>query len=239
MGCLRSVCCSDSLRVVSPLSAPTRNSDIYERHTTMATTTHRPGGSKTPLLHAPAIAVSERTATLTHSALAAVSLVALAISNAILTNSYVSSGHPVSYAEGQLAFNGDTIKGYYAHMTNVGTLDTYVTTQIIDFAFILSVMAVGVFLASRLARAADIRSRLGRVAAASGTLLVIGAGFDVIENVISFIMLANPEDFPNALALPYSSAAAIKFAAMAVGIVLLLGSAVALAVSKVTQKVRP
>ena len=158
-------------------------------------------------------AVSTRTSRTQHTALAVGSIAALGLANSILNSSYEASGHPVSYAEGQLAFNGETIKGYYAHMTNLGTLDTYVTTQLIDFGFIAAMVAIGVFLATRMARTLK-GSRLAGLVSFAAILFVIGAGFDTIENLISFVMLANPESFADIIALPYSTAAALKFAAI-------------------------
>ena len=158
-------------------------------------------------------AISERTTRRQHSALAIGSVIALTVANNVLNTSYEASGHPVGYAEGQLAFSGDTIKGYYATMADLGTLGTYVTTQLIDFAFIAATIAIGVFLATRIARALT-GSRLRAAAAAAAVLFIVGGAFDVIENLISFVMLADSAGFPDALALPYSAAAALKFAAI-------------------------
>ncbi len=44
-----------------------------------------------------------------------------------------------------------------------------------------------------------------------------GTMFDVIENLISFVMLANPNEFANWIALPYSAVAVAKFACITVG----------------------
>jgi hypothetical protein len=39
----------------------------------------------------------------------------------------------------------------------------------------------------------------------------MAAGFDALENLVSFFLLANPQDFADWLVYPYSSFAAIKF----------------------------
>lgn len=169
-------------------------------------------------------AVATRTSRTQHTALAVGSVVALGATNTALDASYASSRHPVSYAEGQLAFDGATIKGYYAHMTELGTLDTYVATQLIDFGFIASVAAVGVFLATRIARAHG-TGRAAMAAAVAAILLLTGAALDALENAISFVMLADPTGFPDLLAIPYSSAAALKFLCITAGMALFGGSA--------------
>ncbi len=166
-------------------------------------------------------AVIDRTSTAKHAIVAGGALFALGISNAVLTSSYEASNHPVGYAEGQLAFDGATIQGYYAHMSSLDTLDTYVATQLIDFGFIAAVAAVGTFCATLIARGFG-RGSLGRWAASfAGLLLIVGAGFDTLENLISFVMLADIDGFARWIAIPYSSAAAVKFTAIGAGMLLL------------------
>ena len=178
-------------------------------------------------------AITTRTTTRQHTALAGASVASLAIANGILNASYEASNHPVSYAEGQLAFNGDTIKGYYAHMSELGTLDTYVTTQLIDFGFIAAMICIGLFFATRIARMLT-GTRAASAAAWASTLFVVGASFDAIENLISFVMLANPTGFADAIALPYSTMAALKFLAIAAAAFLTLGAGAAAAARKIS-----
>lgn len=52
----------------------------------------------------------------------------------------------MDYATGQLAFDATRIEGYYATMQAAGTLEVYWRTQILDFGFIASVMALGLLL---------------------------------------------------------------------------------------------
>jgi len=114
-----------------------------------------------------------------------------------LDASYVASQHPVDYATGQTGFDASLVKGYYAHMDAAGTLPIYVQTQIIDFAFII-------FL--------------------GGGAIVFGTLMDCAENLVSFVMLADPQGFPSWLALIYSSFAVTKFACIALGMLLILTS---------------
>lgn len=142
----------------------------------------------------------------------------------VLDRSYAASSHPVDYATGQTAFDGGVIKGYYAKMEAAGTLDIYVTTQLIDFGFILGMVCIALFvctLVARLGRAGSFARKMGLIA---GVSILAGALCDAIENAISFKMLANPSGFPDWLALPYSTSASVKFALIALGMLLLLVS---------------
>ncbi|GLQ33833.1 hypothetical protein GCM10007939_01160 [Amylibacter marinus] len=138
-----------------------------------------------------------------------------------LDKSYTASQHPVDFFTGQTTFNSETIKGYYAVMQDAGTLGIYVRTQILDYAFILGLLLMGLFFATGIARAARAGSwgrSIGRWAATS---IALGALCDAIENAWSFVMLANPHDFASWLALPYSGFAAAKFALLTLGMALL------------------
>lgn len=165
-------------------------------------------------------------------------MAALAVSNNVLNSSYEASGHPVGYAEGQLAFSGSTIKGYSAHMTGLGTLDTYVATQLIDFAFIASMVAIGVFVATGIARGLS-GTRAASAASLAGVLFIVGSGFDAVENLISFVMLTDPSGFPDAIALPYSLAAALRFLAIVPAVILTAAALVVLVGRRLTQAFRP
>lgn len=141
-----------------------------------------------------------------------------------LDSSYARSLHPVDYATGQTTFSGPTIKGYYATMSEAGTLDIYVRTQLIDFGFILAMICIAAFvctLVARLSRAGSLGRRVGILA---GLSVMIGAVCDAIENGWSFVMLANPVGFADWLAIPYSTFACVKFALVALGMLLLIVS---------------
>jgi len=183
-----------------------------------------------------------------HAAAAGASFVALGAMNAALNASYAASNHPVAYAEGQTTFDGARIKGFYATMDQAGTLDIYTWTQILDFGFIAAVALVGICIGSLLRRV----NRPGSRSAQAGRLMTIaalaGASFDALENVVSFVMLAQPQSFANWLAIPYSTFAVIKFGfisvamiAMAVSFIgwLATGSRAAIASRRATTVVTP
>lgn len=158
-----------------------------------------------------------------------------------LDASYAASRHPVDYATGQLAFDAQVIEGYYAHMRDAGTLPIYWQTQFIDFGFIAAVMAVAVFLGLLAARLGGKINRAGdwgwRLGVAAAILGVAGAGFDALENLLSFGMLTRPEAIPQILALAYSGAAAVKFALLTAAMACLVLSLIAGLAGRVVRAV--
>lgn len=172
-----------------------------------------------------------RTPLVVHLAASALAFGGFQWVKARLDASYAASSHPVDYATGQLAFDAQIIEGYYAHMRDAGTLPIYWQTQFIDFGFIVSVMAVAVFFGLLAARLGGKINRAGgwgwRLGLAAAILGVAGASFDVLENLLSFAMLARPEAIPQFLALAYSSAAAVKFALLTAAMACLVLSLIA------------
>ncbi len=154
-----------------------------------------------------------------------------------LDASYAASGHPVDYATGQLAFDARMIESYYAQMIKAGTLPVYVSTQYIDFGFIAAVMAVSVLFGTLAARLGAGINRLGVwgwwAGLAAALLGVAGASFDVLENLLSFVMLDRPQAIPQPLALTYSAAAAAKFAFLTLAMLSVLVSLTTGAVARV------
>jgi hypothetical protein len=148
--------------------------------------------------------------------LAAASLVALAanlVATAWLNASYARSRFPVPYHEAQLSFSADRLKGWYAQLADFGTLDVYLRTQHIDHVFILTVLVLHVCVllwASRLFPADHMGRRLMTGAALWSAVAPLA---DTLENLVSYVMLADPAGFADGLALMYSSLAAVKFAA--------------------------
>lgn len=135
-----------------------------------------------------------------------------------LDASYAASSHPVDYATGQLSFSASQVESWYAAMQDSGTLGVYWQTQFIDFGFIAAVMAMGLLvgtLAARLARPGSWARLMGLAAAA---MAIAGAGFDAVENLLSFVMLTTPQAIPQSLAVIYSSAAAVKFALLVMAV---------------------
>lgn len=153
-----------------------------------------------------------------------------------LDRSYAASMHPVDYVTGQTSFDSATIKGYYAAMEEAGTLGIYVRTQIIDYGFIVAMCCLGLFvftLIARLGREGSVGRRIGIWA---GFLVLLGAMCDAIENGWSFVMLANPTDFADWLAFPYSGFASVKFALIALAMLLVVISLMTSIVGRLIKK---
>lgn len=157
----------------------------------------------------------------------------------VLDASYAASRHPVDYATGQLAFDAATIEGYFAVMIEAGTLDIYWRTQIIDFGFIASIMALSVLLGTFLARLGGVGSYGARLGLAGAFLGVTGAVMDTAENLTSFIMLANPQDIAQPVALIYSSFAAAKFGLLTLAMLAMVLSVLVGLVERLAGAYRP
>ncbi|RQP23084.1 hypothetical protein DZC73_18340 [Albitalea terrae] len=129
-----------------------------------------------------------------------------------LNASYAASKYPVPYYVAQLSFSAEKIKGWYAAMLQTGTLDVYVRTQNIDFVFILSTLLLHFFALVLVSRAFREGSRGRTWMVACAFISAIAPLADASENLVSYVMLANPTTFADWLAVLYSSCSAIKFA---------------------------
>ena len=160
--------------------------------------------------------------------LAVASLVISQLTMGWLNGLYLASQFPVSIYEGQTAFSGETIKGYYATLMDLGTFGKYVWVQIADYAFMLTVFISMLFTMIALYRLVPERSFLKPIAKAMIFIAPLSAVSDALENLVSFFMLANPENFANWIAVPYSTFAVTKFALFSlsylwIGIAILAG----------------
>ncbi len=155
-----------------------------------------------------------------HALFALLAFMLVGASNAILDASYAASKYPVPYAEGQTEFSGEKLKAYYSYMLEQGTLGIYWRTQFIDFAFIASMFVAGLVISLFLARLFKRGSFLNRTALLTAFLVPFGAFCDVLENLVSFIMLSQPLEFANWIAIVYSSFAVVKFAGIASGYII-------------------
>ena len=139
-----------------------------------------------------------------------VSAILQAIAQAVLNTFYERSGYPVPYYVGQTSFDAAKLEGWYATMRSAGTLDVYWQTQFVDFAFIAATALLHLALLALVARLLP----AGAWRRTAVALLVVGLlapAFDVLENLASFVALANPTDISPIVAVVYSSFAALKF----------------------------
>lgn len=161
---------------------------------------------------------------LAHSGAAIASFAAFQGIKSALDASYAASGYPVDYATGQLSFSAEKLEGYYAAMQAQGTLPIYVRTQVIDFGF-LAMVGITALMLGTLAARLSMRGQWGhRLGMATAILGIGGAGMDAAENLMSFVLLANPADISTPLALIYSAFAAVKFALLVAAVFALIGA---------------
>ena len=130
----------------------------------------------------------------------------------LLNAAYAASAFPVPYWQAQLSFDHEKIKSWYVFLLSNGTFGRYVHTQNIDFIFIASVLLLHVAALLLISRLLPPKSTGRRLLVWAALLSAIAPAADALENGISYVMLANPTSFEPALALAYSSAAALKFA---------------------------
>lgn len=133
--------------------------------------------------------------------------------------SFASVQFPGTLFQAQLAFDAQVVKAQYGILLSQGTMPLYIRTQWIDFVFISGLALAGFVGHVALARTFPVGSRGYRITLLLGMLFVIGAGCDALENVTGFLMLADPLNFPDGLAVIYSTFAAIKWSLAGVGIV--------------------
>jgi hypothetical protein len=132
-------------------------------------------------------------------------------SQAVLNVFYENSGYPVPFFVGQLSFDANKLEGWYGQMLSNGTLGVYWQTQIVDFGFIASTILLHASALALVARLLPAATRWRRFATA---MIVVGVSapiFDVLENLVSFVLLQNPLEVSQPLAVLYSSFAALKF----------------------------
>lgn len=129
-----------------------------------------------------------------------------------LTASYIESRFPVPYYVAQLSFDPEKLKTWYSELQQLGTFDTYVLTQHIDSLFILSVLMLHGFALVLLSRLFATNSKGRKIMVACALISAIAPISDQLENLVSYIMLANPANFADGLAYIYSGFAATKFA---------------------------
>ncbi len=129
-----------------------------------------------------------------------------------LTASYIESKFPVPYHVAQLSFSAEKLKGWYSELQQMGTFDVYLLTQHIDSLFILSVLLLHCFALVLISRLFAVNSRGRKILVVCALISAIAPISDQLENLVSYVMLANPTNFADALAYVYSSFAATKFA---------------------------
>lgn len=150
----------------------------------------------------------------------------------LLENSYLQSKFPVSYFIQQTSFDASKMKEWYAFMIKENTFNIYLKTQWIDFAFIFAVIIAGFTLWTLVAKLHNKNSWFRKYGYLFAFSLPLAGCFDMLENIVSFFMIAQPIEFANSLIIPYSTFASIKFGFWTIGLAWLFISLIGLTVSK-------
>ena len=165
-----------------------------------------------------------RFSTASWSATAAAALLFNLWATRTLNAAYAASGFPVPYWEAQLSFSHLKLKGWYQSLIDQGKLDLYFQAQYVDFLFIASVILLHVAVLVVVSRMLPESSKSRRLILWAALLSSLAPILDALENLVSFVMLAEPLSFEPVLAIAYSSLAAGKFAMFTVAyIAALLG----------------
>lgn len=146
----------------------------------------------------------------------------------LLERSYLLSKFPVPYYEQQISFDAVKMKEWYAFMIEQGTFGIYLKTQFIDFAFIATVILAGFTVWTFVANLHPKGNFFERYGKKLAFALPIAAAFDILENIASFLMIANPANFNDAIIFPYSTFAVLKFTFWTLGLIGLLVSLLSL-----------
>jgi len=145
-------------------------------------------------------------------------IAALVVQNlvlAVLNAVYAASAYPVPYFVGQTSFSAEKLEGWFAVMIDGGTLGTYWLAQFVDLGFIAATLITHALVLALIARlqAEGVWRRIALVMLAIGIAAPL---FDVLENLTSFVILANPMDVSQPAAIVYSSFAVLKFVSFAI-----------------------
>lgn len=134
-----------------------------------------------------------------------------------LDKSYVASKFPVPFYKGQTTFDAAVTKAHYQVLVDEGTLSIFRQTQFIDFAYILATFLFTFLIMAAIYKNLHHSPKLQKFSWAMVLIMPLNCVMDIFENLISFIILMNPADFPDWLIIPYSSFATVKFALYGVG----------------------
>ena len=158
-----------------------------------------------------------------------------AVGYTAVTLAFIQAKFPGTLFQAQLAFRAETIKLQYATLIQQGTFGIYVTTQIIDYAWIFGLMLTLFFAHVAIARGQH-NPGWRNLALSLAVIAPVIASADALENLVSFFMLGFPQSFPNWLAPVYSSFAAIKWGWSVIGVSILVVELIALLATRFWQR---
>lgn len=137
-------------------------------------------------------------------------VVVIIISLPIMNYFFEISNYPVSFIESQLSFSGETIKSHYATMTNE-EITLYLYGNVVDYFFMLGNCLVKIGIAVMVARSFEEDSTLRTTGLIMIFIGIIGTVFDAVENIFIVLMIFDPINFPDILAISHSVFALFKY----------------------------
>jgi hypothetical protein len=144
--------------------------------------------------------------------------------------------YPVPLPLAWFSFSGPELKSHYALLLDQGTMDAYLRLQYLDYGYMVSTGLLFFTLAVIVARKHKVGSFWRRFGFVGALIIPASASMDAIENVFLLVMLSSPLEFPDWLAIPYSSFASAKLALFILGILWLILIAIALVVSRLATR---
>ncbi len=122
--------------------------------------------------------------------------------------------HPVPLVVANLTGDPDTLRGWYRVLTEQGTLDRMVITEIVDYLWLAGLGTCLVLITLLVAELLRHRNPPARLSLRKIAPWMIAApAVDAVENALSLVMLSDPFAFPDPLAYAHATASVIKTAA--------------------------
>lgn len=149
------------------------------------------------------------------SVLFAASVATAVIGQVWLQATFATVRHPVTLAVANTTADPGTVRGWYRVLIEQGTLDRMVTTELVDYVWVLGLAASVVLLTVLVARLLRRRNpRASRLLSRLAPWAALAPGIDAIENALSLLMLADPLGFPDILAFAHAGVSWLKLAAI-------------------------
>jgi hypothetical protein len=153
--------------------------------------------------------------------------------NKLILSNYPEKGLIGPYPSWWFTFSSETLKSHYSVLIEQKTLDTFISVQYFDFGLMLTTGIFLCILAVVVARKHEDNSFFRKFGFMATLIIAISSVMDLFENFILLIMLSNPMEFPEWMAIVYSGFATAKVSFVTVGLLFVIMSSVVLGVKKI------
>lgn len=148
------------------------------------------------------------------------SFIAFIFFNVYLGVLYENTGYPAPLLEGQTRFNAQLLRSDFLVLTNNNTIEDYIIIQYLDLGIMISTAIFFTTLAFFIFRQLK-SAKWKRNGFLLSAFFPFSSLFDLIENSFLLAMVYNPVNFPDWLAIFYSSSAVLKLLSFLIGILVL------------------